>query len=191
MVRTVSLTGPLSDTGEDRVSSVSLGDVVDELLDENGLSDSSSSEESNLSSTGVGSQEVDDLDSRLEDLGGSRLVDKLRGVGVDGAHGDTNDGTTLVDRLSNDVHDTSEAGGSDWDHDGVSGVDNLLSTDESLGSYERGRREKISENSLDERVGRDETETHRPWRWCGPCSLPSAWRPRGRGGAQSPGPRER
>lgn len=112
-----------------------LGDVVDELLDEDGLSDSGSTEESNLSSTGVGGEEVDDLDSSLEDLGGGRLVNEGGGVGVDGAVGDSVDGSTLVDGLSDNVDDATEAAGADGDHDGVSGVDDLLATNESLGSY--------------------------------------------------------
>lgn len=135
---------------------MSLGDVVDELLNEHSLSDSSSSEKSNLSSTRVGSEEIDDLDSSLEDLGGGRLVDELRGVGVDGAHGDTDDGSTLVDGLSNDVHDATKAGGSDGDEDGGAGVDDLLSANESLGSWEHGKRASAMAGEL-RRAGKQRT----------------------------------
>lgn len=120
-----------------------LGNVVDELLDEDGLADSGSTEESNLSSTRVGGEEVDDLDAGLEDLGRGRLVDELWRVGVDRAHGDTDDGSTLVDRLTDDVHDATEAGGADGDEDGRAGVDDSLATDETLGSCARRRQEKI------------------------------------------------
>ena len=44
------------------------------------------------------------------------------------------DGTTLVNGLANDVHDTAEGGGTDGDTDGGAGVDNLLATDETLGT---------------------------------------------------------
>lgn len=84
VVEIVSLSGSLSDTSEDGVTSVGLGDVVDELLDEDGLSDSGSTEKSNLSSSGVGGEEVDDLDSGLENLSGGRLVNEGGSVGVDG-----------------------------------------------------------------------------------------------------------
>ena len=136
---TVTLTGALSDTGENGVSSVGLGDVVDELLDEDGLADSGSTEESDLSTTRVRGEEVDDLDSGLEDLGRGRLVDELGRVGVDRAHGDTDDGTTLVNGLTDDVHDATEAGGADGDEDGRASVDDGLATDETLGSW-RARR---------------------------------------------------
>lgn len=47
-----------------------LGDVVDELLNQHSLSDTSTSEETNLSTTGVGGEEIDDLDTGLQNLGG-------------------------------------------------------------------------------------------------------------------------
>ena len=45
-----------------------LGDVVDELLNQHSLADTGTTEETNLSTTGVGSKEVDDLDTGLQDL---------------------------------------------------------------------------------------------------------------------------
>lgn len=113
---------------------MSLGDVVDELLNEHSLADTSSSEETNLSSTGIRGEQVDDLDSSLENLGSGRLVDECGRVGVNGTGGDGVDRTTLVNGLSNDVDDTAKAAGSDGDLDGRSGVDDLLSTDETLSS---------------------------------------------------------
>jgi len=131
VVKIVSLSGPLSNTSEDGVTSVSLGDVVDELLNleavkvaqekeggecelerkaaregqngeverrrlfsthEHSLSDSGSTEKSNLSSSSVRSEEIDDLDSGLENLSGGRLVDEGRSVGVNGRHLDSDDG---------------------------------------------------------------------------------------------------
>ena len=69
MVQIVALTGTLADASEDRVTTVGLGDVVDELLDEHGLADTGTAEETNLSTTGVGGEEIDDLDTGLENLG--------------------------------------------------------------------------------------------------------------------------
>lgn len=83
MVQVVSLTGTLTDAGEDGVTSVSLGDVVDELLDKDGLADSGTAKKSNLATTGVRGKEVDNLDAGLKDLSSRRLVDEGRGVGVD------------------------------------------------------------------------------------------------------------
>ena len=150
VVQVVTLSSSLTDTGEDGVTTVSLGDVVDKLLDQDGFTDTGTTEKSNLSSTSVGGEEVDDLDTGLEDLGLGGLLDELRGVGVDGGVLDTLDRTTLVDGLTNDVHDSTErvsrergtqkgaispkSGGSDGDGDGSTSVDDLLASDETLGT---------------------------------------------------------
>jgi hypothetical protein len=97
---------------------VGLGDVVDELLNQDGLTDTGTTKESNLSTTSVGGEKVDDLDTGLENLSLGRLVDELGSVGVDRTGADSLDGAALVDRLTNDVDDTTERSGTDGDLDG-------------------------------------------------------------------------
>ena len=113
---------------------MSLGDVVDEFLDEHSLSDTSTTKKTNLSTTSVRSEEVNDLDTGFKDLSGCGLVDEWRGVCVNGGHLDTLDRTTLVNGLANNVHDTAECRAADGNLDGGTGVDDLLSTDETLGT---------------------------------------------------------
>ncbi len=134
MVEIVTLTGTLADTGEDGVTTVSLGDVVDELLDEDGLSDTGTTEEANLTTTGVRGEEVDDLDTGLEHLGLGGLVDERGGLDVDGSELLALDGSALVHGLANDVHDAAKGAGADGDLDGEASVDDLLATDETLGT---------------------------------------------------------
>ena len=64
-VEVVPLAGPLPDAGEAGDAAVLLGDVVDELHDEDGLADSGAAEEADLAPLAVGGQEVDDLDAGL------------------------------------------------------------------------------------------------------------------------------
>lgn len=45
-----------------------LGDVVDQLLNQHSLADTSTAEKTNLSTTSVGSEKIDDLDAGLEHL---------------------------------------------------------------------------------------------------------------------------
>jgi peptide chain release factor 1 len=113
---------------------VSLGNVVDKLLNQYSLSDTSSSEESNLSSTSVRGEEIDDLDTGLENFGSGRLVDECGRVGVNGAGSDGLDRTTFIDGFTDNVDDTSETSRSDGDLDRSSSVDNFLSTNETLSS---------------------------------------------------------
>lgn len=112
-----------------------LGDVVDELLNQDRLADTGTAEEANLAATSVRGEEVDDLDARLEDLGRGRLVDVRGGVGVDGEGLDGLDRATLVDGLTDNVDDAAEAAGADGDLDGRARVDDLLATDETLGTW--------------------------------------------------------
>ena len=122
---------------------MSLGDVVDELLDEHSLADTGTTEETNLATTGVGGKKVDDLDTGLQDLSSRRLLHECRRVGVDGGHLDTLDGASLVNGLANNVHDTAEGCGADRDLDGGTRVDDLLATDETLGTVHSNGTDRV------------------------------------------------
>ena len=85
MVQVVSFPGSFTHAGKDGDSPVLLGDVVDQFLDQHGLSDARTAEETDLPALDVGSQKVHNLDSRLENLlfrrlilkAGSRPVDRI------------------------------------------------------------------------------------------------------------------
>lgn len=134
VVQIVTLTGTLTDTGEDGVTTVGLGNVVDELLNEHGLADTGTTEETNLSTTGVGGEQVDDLDTSDQNLSSGRLVDELRRVGVDGQELVALDGAALVNGVTSDVDDTAKSGGTDGDRDGSTSVGSLLATGKTLGT---------------------------------------------------------
>jgi hypothetical protein len=134
VVQIVTLSSSLTDTGEDRVTTVGLGDVVDQFLNQDGLADTGTTEQSNLTTSGVRGQQVDDLDTGLQDFGGGGLVNEGRRIGVDGRHLDTFDRASLVDGLTDDVHDSTEGLGTDGDGDGRTGVDDLLASDETIGT---------------------------------------------------------
>ena len=103
----------LSDASEHRVTTVVLGDVVNQLHDDDGLADTSTTEETNLATLGVGGQQVNDLDTRDEDVIGITHVLQSGGSVVDGEHVLVADGTTLVNRLTNNVDDSAKGGGTD------------------------------------------------------------------------------
>jgi len=111
-----------------------LSDVVDKLLNEHSLADTSTTEETNLATTSVGSEEIDDLDTSLKNFSGRGLLDEWRGFGMDGEPLDALDRATLVDGLANDIHDTAEGGFADRNLDGGTGVNDLLTTNKTLGT---------------------------------------------------------
>ncbi len=79
----VPLASSLADAGEDGNATVLLREVVDELLDDDGLADSGATEEADLPAAEIGLDEVDDLDPGLEHLEFGGQVDESWGRAVD------------------------------------------------------------------------------------------------------------
>jgi peptide chain release factor 1 len=136
VVQIVTLTGTLTDTSEDGVTTVGLGDVVDKLLNEHSLADTGTTEETNLSTTGVGGEKIDDLDTSDEDLSRGGLLNELGGFGVDREALVSLDGTTLVNGVTSDVHDTAKSLGADGNGDGSTGILGGSTSDETLSTCE-------------------------------------------------------
>jgi hypothetical protein len=59
MIQVISLSCSLSDSGEHGVPTVSLSDIVNQLLNKHGLADSGTSEESNFTTSSVRGQQID------------------------------------------------------------------------------------------------------------------------------------
>lgn len=78
---------------------------------------------------------------------------------MDGGHLDTDNRTTFVNGLANDVHDTAESRAANGDLDGGAGVDDLLSTNETLGTVHGngtdGVLAKVGGNLKDETTTRE------------------------------------
>ncbi len=70
-VQVVALAGALTDAGKYRVTVVLGGDVIDQLLDQDGLADTGAAEQADLTALGVGADQVNDLDAGLKDLVGT------------------------------------------------------------------------------------------------------------------------
>ncbi len=132
VVEIVTLTGTLTDTAENGETTVSLSNVVDKLLDENGLSDTGTSEKSNLTTTGVWGEKIDNLDTGDENLGGGRLLNERWGVGVNWGTQLGVDWATLINWVTGNVHDATKGLWADWNHDWVSGISGAVATDKSL-----------------------------------------------------------
>jgi hypothetical protein len=152
VVQIVTLTGTLTDTTENGVTTVGLGNVVlhnvsssifhfarvgisyNQLLNEHGLTDTGTTEQTNLTTTGVGGEKVDNLDTGDENLSLGGLVDECGRIGVDGSELGGLDGTTLVNGVTSDVDDTAQGGGTDGDGDGGTSVGGSDTTGETLGT---------------------------------------------------------
>ena len=74
----VALAAALADAGEDRHAGVLLGDVADQLLDDDGLADAGPAEDADLAALLERADQVDDLEAGLEDLDLGRLLVERR-----------------------------------------------------------------------------------------------------------------
>jgi len=122
VVEVVALTGPLADPREDRHAAVLHREVVDELLDDDGLADAGAAEEPDLATALVGREQVDDLDAGLEGRHVHVEVDQQRRILVDRVVAHGLDGAEAVDRLADDVLDAPERALADRHRDGGAGV---------------------------------------------------------------------
>ena len=118
MVQIAVLPGPLADTSEHRETTVSLGNVIDKLHDEDSLADTSATKETNLASLTVGGKQVDDLDTSDKDFMLDGHLVKVRSLSVDGLALVGGDGTPLVNRVTDHVDDAAKGLLADRDGDG-------------------------------------------------------------------------
>ena len=63
MVKIISLTGTLSDSSKDGITTMGFSNVVNQLHNKHSLADTGTTEETNLTAPSVGSEQVDNLNT--------------------------------------------------------------------------------------------------------------------------------
>jgi peptide chain release factor 1 len=127
-VKIVTLTSTLTDTDEDGVTTMSLSNVVNQLHDEDSLTDTGTTEKTDLTTTSIGGKKIDDLNTSDEKLLLSRELAESRALTVNRILLLVIDRTALIDGLTKDVHDTTESTRADRDHDREAGIVTRLAT---------------------------------------------------------------
>src|SRR4029079_18577428 len=123
IIEIVALARALAHTGENRVTAMRLGDVVDQLHDDHGLADARTAEQSDLAATRVWRQQIHDLDAGDQDLRFGRLLDEFRRGSVDRRGLSGGHRTALVDRITDHVDDAPQRLRPDRDRNGAAGID--------------------------------------------------------------------
>ena len=85
-----------------------LGDVADQLLDDDRLADAGAAEDADLAAFAEGRDQVDDLDARFELLGDDCLIDQRWGRPMDRVLLAGLDRALAVDRLAEHVEQPAE-----------------------------------------------------------------------------------
>ncbi len=106
------------------------GDVVDQFHDQNGFAHAGTAEQTNFTTLGIRSQQVDNFDTCHEDFGFCRLVFEFRSRLVDGAEFGCANVAFFVNRLADNVQDPAQCGFANWNGDWAAGVFDCLTTNE-------------------------------------------------------------
>jgi peptide chain release factor 1 len=139
VIEVVALAGALADAGEDRIAAMRLGDVVDQLHDDDGLADAGAAEQPDLAALGIWRQQIDDFDAGDEDLGLGRLVEELRRRLVDRRAAVGVDRTALIDRVADDIQDAAQRLRAYRHRDRAAGVDDLGAAHQAVGRIHSDR----------------------------------------------------
>jgi hypothetical protein len=140
----VALSRALADADEGGQPLVLLGDVPDELLDQDGLADSGTTEQPDLAAFGVRGEQIDDLDPGLQDLLGRGQVRRLRRGPVDRPTLDVvGQRLTVVDRVAEQVEDAAQGHVADRDGDRTAGVADHVAALDAVGGVHRDRADAI------------------------------------------------
>merc|ERR1711936_560336 len=134
VVQIVALPGPLADTSEHRETTMSLGNVVNQLHDKHSLADSGTAEETNLTSLTVGGEQVDDLDTGDKDFLLDGHLVEVGSLSVDGLALVGGDGAPLINRVADHVDDATKGLLADGDGDGEALILNNITPDKTLGT---------------------------------------------------------
>mmetsp|Transcript_46916 Transcript_46916/g.69412 ORF Transcript_46916/g.69412 Transcript_46916/m.69412 type:complete len:203 (+) Transcript_46916:999-1607(+) len=114
------------------------GNVVNQLHDHNSLTNTGSTEETNLSSLRVRRKQIYNFDSSYKNILCLSLLGKGRGRSVKRSKFLTSlfgeDRSLLIDWLTNHIDNSSQSLGSDRNLNGGTGISALLSTDKTVGT---------------------------------------------------------
>ena len=133
MVQVVTFSCTLSNTGEHGITAVLCRDITDQLLDQYGLTYTRTAEKSDLTTLLVRAQQVNDLDTRLQKFRLRSLLLEFRCRSVDRLIEYVRGRLDIVDRLSQNVEDTSQCIFTDRNRDRSACRNRIHTSHESVG----------------------------------------------------------
>src|SRR5690554_4698423 len=128
MIEVVTLTGPLTDTGKYRVTTVFGGNVADQFHHVDGLAHTGTTEQANLTAFGERADQVDNLDAGFQQLIGSCLIGIARRLAVNRHTLLLTNLAGFVDRATQHVHDPTQRLGAYRHRDGSTSIGDVQTT---------------------------------------------------------------
>ena len=139
VVEIVPLARALADAGEHRDAAMELGDVVDQLHDDDGLADAGAAERANLAALQEGADQIDDLDPGGQHFRRRRLIRERRSGAMNRVVLLGLDGSPFVDRVAGHVEHSAHHPVADRHRDRPAAVGDAVATLEPFGSGHRDR----------------------------------------------------
>ena len=112
-----------------------LGDVVDELHDDDGLADACAAEEPDLSAFQERLNQVDDLHAGLKHFGSGRLFVERRSQAMNRHALVAGDRAKIVDRFADHVHHAAQRAAANRSGDGAALIDGLHAAHHAFGGF--------------------------------------------------------
>ncbi len=137
VVQVVAFTGTFTNARENRITGVHFGDVVDQFHDQNGFTNTGTTEQTDFTTLGVRCEKVDNLDACFQYFGCGRLFREFGRVSVDRATLGRLDVAFFVDGFANNVHDAAQCGVTHWDRDWRACVFDALAANQTFGRVHR------------------------------------------------------
>ena len=124
------------------------GNVVDQLLNEHGLTHAGAAEQTDLAALGVGGQQIDDFDARLKNVHHGTLVFKGGGLAMDGPFFLGLHRPLLIDGVTQDVEHPAQHAFAHGDGDGSAGSDDLHAAAQALAGGEHNAADGVAAHML-------------------------------------------
>ena len=133
MVQVVAFPRTLAHTGEHGITPVGLGDVVDQLHDQDGFAHTGAAEQTDFSTLGIGCQQVHNLNPRHQNFRIGGLVLKIGGFAVNAPAGLALNSLALVNGVAQHVKNTAQGFFAHGHSNGGPAVHNVLTTGQTVG----------------------------------------------------------
>ena len=143
MIEIVTFAGTLTHASKHRNAAMALCDVVDQFLNKNGLTNAGTAEQADLAALCIRCKQVDNLDPRNKNFSLCGLVGEQRRFCVNWVRLCSANRATLVNWLTNHVHDAAKRHGANRHRNLRASVADWLATCQALGRVHSDRTDGV------------------------------------------------
>ena len=125
-----------------------LSDVVNQLHDKYSLAYTGTTEETNLTTLLIRSQQIDDLNTSDKHIGSRTLLGEGWGISVDGHEFVGLNRSIIINRLTNNIDDSTKSTTTNGDGNGLSSVNDILASNKTFGGIQSNSSDVVTTKML-------------------------------------------